>query len=117
MASTVRSIRLSHEDDKRVSDMAAKAGLTVPEYIRQQALVGQVESFDLSPVVEHTRAVCEIVAAARELTKTPHDDKWMYEEELLRITELLTELLDAETALMASLRPGEEDAEDGDGFD
>ena len=78
---------------------AAAVGLHRPAYVRQMALEGKVKGYNLKPLLTHSEAIGEVVAAVRDMIAKEHPDRWAYEADHEKLQAQLAELIEGEKKL------------------
>lgn len=99
-----RHVYFSPKENGQIETWAWQAGMEIVPYIRHMALHGIVRSVDLSAVRKHGEQIGEVLRAVRQFTEAPHPDRWLYEADLERLEDKLTELVALETAILQSLQ-------------
>lgn len=95
-----RHISYNDDENKVVEAKAKRVGLPVTAYIKQMSLEGAAKGYDMSPVIAHTETIGNFIAEVKAVAAAPHDDRWLYESDLERVEDLLTELLQTEHELL-----------------
>ena len=100
------NIRLSFtpQEMEILSKRAARVGMTIPPFIKREALYGIVRGFQLRPLTDHAIAIGEIVQDIRTMITSPHPDRWLYEYDLECIEDKLNTLLEIETDIQKRVR-------------
>lgn len=99
-----RHVSFSPKEDSDLRERAAKVGMEVVPFIKQQALHGKAKGFRLAPLTKHEEDIGEIVKAVREVAAQPHEDRWLYEADLEAIDDKLAELIEIEKDILELLR-------------
>lgn len=99
-----RHVSFTQKENSDLCRRAAKAGMEVVPFIKQEALHGTVKGFPLAALTRHENDIGEIVKAVREAAGRPHPDRWLYEADLEAIDDKLSELLEIEKDILDLLR-------------
>ena len=98
-----RRVSFLAEEDALVERRAEEAGITVPAYIRQQALNGQVVSINWDALREHSSQISRIEEKIMAYLAGRHADVWMYEADLEGIHEELSKIRESEVNLIEQI--------------
>ena len=99
-------IRFHPDDEARLVAKAKQAGMSVNAYIKSRALNSRaprkrVSSFpNVAHIITHIEAMDRLAQEIRIMIKKPHTDRLLYEADLERIDQKLTELLRTENTLV-----------------
>lgn len=99
-----RHVSFTQEENDLLCKRAAKVGMEVVPFIKQEALHGTVKGFPLAVLSRHANAIGEIVKAARELAARPHPDRWKYEADLEEMNDKLDKILEIERTIQEGVR-------------
>ena len=96
-----RRISFCAEDDRLLQKRAAEAGMTVPAYIRQQALNGAVTSIEWDVLRQYMETIWRIEFNIDVYISKHNSEFWMFEldlefihEELAKIRDLMVQLVE-----------------------
>lgn len=99
-----RHVSFTPEEDSKLRQRAAKVGMEVVPFIREEALHGTVRGFPLAPINQHAEAIGQIAQAVRKVADRQHPDRWLYEADLEEIENKLAEILAIEKDIQERLR-------------
>lgn len=99
-----RHISYTAKENNDLEKRAAKVGMEVVPFIKQESLHGKVQGFALAPLHRHEDDIAAIVQAVRDVADHPHQDRWMYEADLEAIDDKLAELVAIEKDILDLLR-------------
>lgn len=99
-----RHISFTAQENAILESRAAKVGMEVAPFIKQEALHGTVKGYPLAALTRHEVDIGNILHAVREVADRPHAARWLYQADLEAIDDKLEELLAIEKDILELLR-------------
>lgn len=83
---------------------AARVDMDIKRFIKQSALRKRISGYRLQPLTQHIMKIDEVAKTVKNISITPHMDRWLYEKELETIGRKLDELISVEKSIQELLR-------------
>ena len=97
-------IKFTPQEMRTLEARAERVDMDIKQFIKQSALRKRISGYRLQPLTQHIMKIDEIAKTVKNISITPHMDRWLYEKELETIEKKLDELISVEKSIQDLLR-------------